>query len=295
MALGVNISKANLAVESHPTPGVLIGKANMAINSRPHSAWVVIGKANLSVQSEPATGFTLSADGGSYALTGSSLAPKFARTMKMYNELVVNGKFPLNTDGWIVDGADTTFTSIDGVGVLDLGPAAADGYAYQQVTVNPGQRYTLSAFLRPTNAYRLTATPGAYSITGTAATLTTGTGGGGDPVTFSGDSVVGTRYAQWTLSFDGYIYKRHNSGAAVQSGSWISPQIGMSDYEVRATLVSGDDPGGSQGVWVDVGQTWGFTDTDIDQSCTLLIEIRRKSDHVVVASGNVNIFAAGIL
>ena len=241
------------------------------------------------------SGSTLTAEEGAYVLTGSEAGVKRGYRLQAYENLVVNGEFPISTDGWIVDGADTTFTSIDGVGVLDLGPAAADGYAYQQVTVNPGQRYTLSAFLRPTNAYRLTAAPGAYSITGTAATLTTGAGGGGDPVTFSGDSVVGTRYAQWTLSFDGYIYKRHNSGAAIQSGSWISPQIGMSDYEVRATLVSGDDPGGSQGVWVDVGQTWGFTDTDIDQSCTLLVEIRRKSDHVVVASGNVNIFAAGIL
>lgn len=54
MALGANIAKANLAVESRPGPSVVVSKANMAIASRPASSWVVIAKANLSVHSSPA-------------------------------------------------------------------------------------------------------------------------------------------------------------------------------------------------------------------------------------------------
>lgn len=241
-------------------------------------------------------GITLAADEGSYAIIGGDARVLHGRVLKAYNNLILNGDFPVDTSHWTVSGADTTFDAVGGQGVLALGSAAAGGYAYQAVSVVPGQRYTLSALLRPTNAYRLAATPGSYSLNGTPATLTVGSsggGGGGSPVTFSGDSIFGTKYAVWTLGFDGYIYKQHNSGAAVQAGPWIVPQIGMSNYEVRATLTDGNTPSGVIGTWSDVGGQWGFTNVTTDHSCDLLIEIRNKSDHTVIASGNVSIFAAG--
>lgn len=50
MALGVNISKANIAVESKPVASIMISKANVAVESRPVSA-VLISKANIAVES----------------------------------------------------------------------------------------------------------------------------------------------------------------------------------------------------------------------------------------------------
>jgi hypothetical protein len=177
--------------------------------------------------------------------------------------------------------------------VLELGSSAAGGYAWQAVAVQPGRPYTLTALLKPKNAYTLTASPGSYHLTGTNADISVESASG---VVFAGDSCVGTRNAVWTLSFNGYIYKQTDSGFAAQSGPWIVPQVGMSDYEVRATLLDGFG-GGTLDTWLDLGagQSWGFTNRDTDREGTLLIEIRRKSDHVVVASGNVTIFATGTL
>lgn len=241
------------------------------------------------------TFFTLNP--GVYAITGSPAGLKVGRILRTHDNNILNGEFTFDTSHWNVAGADTTFASVDGVGDLELGPAAAGGYAWQAVAVVPGQRYTLSAFLKPRNAYALTATPGSYAVAGTDAVLTyaSGGGGGGSPaVTFSGDSMLGTQYARWTLSFDGYTYKQHNAGAAVQAGPWIVPQIGMGGYEVRATLVSGDTPAGTLNTWLSFGQTWGFSAVFTDHECVLLIEIRDAATLVVVASGDVDIFAAGL-
>jgi hypothetical protein len=118
------------------------------------------------------------ADAGTYALSGSPASLKYGRILRAYDNLILNGTFSADTSHWTVDGADTTFTSVNGKGVLTLGPAAAGGYAWQSISVVPGQRYTLSARLRPTNAYVLSASPGSYAVTGTAAALTHGSGGG---------------------------------------------------------------------------------------------------------------------
>jgi hypothetical protein len=68
----------------------------------------------------------------------------------------------------------------------------------------------------------------------------------------------------------------------------------MSNYEVRATLSSGDTPAGTLGSWLDVGQTWGFSAVSFDAECVLFVEIRNKSTLVVAGSGDVHLFAAGL-
>lgn len=115
-------------------------------------------------------------------------------------------------------------------------------------------------------------------------------------VIFTGAAVVGPTYAQWLISFDGFTYKRRNSGAFIKGPAWLNPQIGMNLYEVRATLASGDPPPGILGTWLSLSdsQVWGWANETSEQSCQLTIEIRRKSDGVIVTTANVSIMVAGI-
>lgn len=109
-------------------------------------------------------------------------------------------------------------------------------------------------------------------------------------------AVSGTKYAQWTIANDGFTYERHNSGAAVKSVAWINPQSGTDQYEVQATVSSGDIPPGTIGAWLGLAesQTWGWVNQLAQRTCDLLIEIRRVSDSVVVDSATITLFVAGI-
>lgn len=122
-------------------------------------------------------------------------------------------------------------------------------------------------------------------------------GAGGGAVALADASVVGTQYGQWTIGSDGFTYERHTSGAAVQDVDWINPQSGMSLYECRATVAGGDIPPGTIGSWLDLAAswTWGWTAQTTEKSCTLTIEVRRKSDLTVVDTANVDLFVSGIL
>lgn len=114
-------------------------------------------------------------------------------------------------------------------------------------------------------------------------------------VILSDTSVIGTQYAQWTLSSNGFTYKRKTAGASVISSGWIFPQSGMDQYEVRATVSSGDTPPGAIGSWEDPTQVWGWAGETTEQSCNLFIEIRRASSGIVVDSATIYLFVAGIL
>lgn len=71
--------------------------------------------------------------------------------------------------------------------------------------------------------------------------------------------------AQYTVGSDGNVYKAINNAPAVDIGDWITPQSGMSGYEVRATLNSGSLVAGSSavGTWINLGASasWWNTDT----------------------------------
>lgn len=123
---------------------------------------------------------------------------------------------------------------------------------------------------------------------------------GGSPAkgdsTIYNDAVTGVKYAQWTIGSDGWTYKRNTSGASFRGQAWLSPQIGMSNYEVRATVASGDIPPGIIGAWLDLGasQTWGWVNQTTAESCELTIEIRRKSDLAIIKTASVSIVIMGI-
>lgn len=122
-------------------------------------------------------------------------------------------------------------------------------------------------------------------------------GGGGSTVNLRDASVFGTQYAQWTIGFDGWTYKRRNSGAAVKDLSWINPQSGMSKYEVRATSTGPDDPPGTLDTWLSMGSswTWGWVAPQyLQKDGEILVEIRTAVGHVVVDSATITIFASGL-
>lgn len=121
-------------------------------------------------------------------------------------------------------------------------------------------------------------------------------GGGAGAVTLQDAAVVGTRNAMWWINSDGFTYKRTTAGAFVKQIAWINPQSGMDQYEVRATVSSGDVPPGTIGSWIsiDIGSVWGWANSLVEKSCALLIEIRTVVGHVTVDSATITLFVAGI-
>jgi hypothetical protein len=68
-------------------------------------------------------------------------------------------------------------------------------------------------------------------------------------------------------------------------GYWLTPQTNMSDYEIRATLNSGDTPTGTLSTWeaLTTDRQWTLqTSTPLDVvTCNLTIEIRWTGNNVV--------------
>lgn len=129
--------------------------------------------------------------------------------------------------------------------------------------------------------------------------------------------VTGYLFAEFIIGNDGILYHREGSANYPPSdpiGAWIDPQVGMSLYECRATPSTSTQATGNYDAWLDLAQSWGWaldvrqertsawgnlqnesplTETWTDRSATFLLEIRRKSDLVVVVSVNVTVSAGG--
>ncbi len=86
------------------------------------------------------------------------------------------------------------------------------------------------------------------------------------------------------FSSDG-SYSRYRFGVPIHDSYWVTPQENMGDYEIRATLSSGDTPVGTIGSWTALStmQEWTLTEDTLDDTdtCTLFIEIRWTGDNVV--------------
>jgi hypothetical protein len=119
----------------------------------------------------------------------------------------------------------------------------------------------------------------------------TGGGGGAGPagvVDINAEWIYGTE-ATYTLDDDGFAY-RIGDGSGV---SWIEPQVGMENYEVRASYLSGNTlPSGPLGSWVAIPQTW--TVPDINRQVKLLIEIRVIATGSIVDSAEINLISQSI-
>lgn len=83
-------------------------------------------------------------------------------------------------------------------------------------------------------------------------------------------------------------------GGGTSAWTWLLSGLN-SDYQVRAILNAGDTPSGdSLNAWLSLASTrdWTLTQTGIGlKQCTLVIQIRRVSDLVVIDSATVDIDA----
>jgi hypothetical protein len=92
-----------------------------------------------------------------------------------------------------------------------------------------------------------------------------------------------------TGGFIKYFY-----GTPVQISDWLTPATNMGDYEVRATLNSGDTPDvGTIGSWEALSTTreWTLAATVSTLECELLIEIRWTGNNVVQDSATYTLSA----
>jgi hypothetical protein len=222
----------------------------------------------------------LTADAGTYVMTGSPASLKVGRLLRAYDNLILNGQFTLDTANWTVNGSDTTFVSASKQGELALGPAASGGFAWQAVSVVPGKRYNLSAFLKP-SGYYLSADPGSYVMTGTDATLTPGGGGSTDIADYSlSESGSGAIGIGIEFKPDGDVYRSSNKTPfETVLQSWLPAFDSTTNYRMRATYVSGVHGSGTFGSWVSLNsiQEWGLTQSSIGTiSTTVFLELQRS-------------------
>jgi hypothetical protein len=131
------------------------------------------------------------------------------------------------------------------------------------------------------------------AIVGTAGSA----GGGGSPTitltnTTCSDAVTGgTATATYQVDSNGKIYKN-----SVFFENWISDAALAGDYQVRATLSSGDTPSGTLGSWLALtsDRYWDLINAAQDDStlsCALIVEIRDAATSTVRATATITISA----
>lgn len=115
-------------------------------------------------------------------------------------------------------------------------------------------------------------------------------------VSISDDESNGRNGLPAGISFgsDG-AYSRYRFGIPIFDSYWLTPQTNMGDYEIRATLSSGDTPNGTIGSWTALSTTqeWTLTEGTFDDTdtCVLLIEIRWTGNNVVQDSASYTLTA----
>lgn len=95
--------------------------------------------------------------------------------------------------------------------------------------------------------------------------------------------------AVFTIAATGFVNATGNP-----SEPWIVPQTGMGNYQVLASLLEGELSSGTVGTWLSLStsRSWEVSSPDFDlNQASLLIQIRRASDSVVVASTSVYLSA----
>lgn len=89
--------------------------------------------------------------------------------------------------------------------------------------------------------------------------------------------------AGYVFHNNGFI-SRYVSGVPIVVGTWIVPQNNFSQYEIQATLDSGDTPtSGTIGSWESLSTTrsWTIVNDDTTDSSLITFEIRWTGDNVV--------------
>lgn len=98
------------------------------------------------------------------------------------------------------------------------------------------------------------------------------------------------------FSSTGTFY-RYLHGVPIEVSKWLAPQVDMGDYEIRATLQSGDTPTGTFDTWeaLDTTRSWELTSSTPEEvlASTILIEIRWNGNDVVQDSATYTFTASG--
>lgn len=110
---------------------------------------------------------------------------------------------------------------------------------------------------------------------------------------FHTDPLPGAASGSYQLNADGKVYQVLQ-GTPLLMETWLLSGVNT-DYQARATLVSGDTPTiGTLNVWtaLNVSQSWGFTlaDPPPGNTCVIHVEIRRASDSVLLDFADIQIF-----
>ena len=119
-------------------------------------------------------------------------------------------------------------------------------------------------------------------------------------VSISDDSSTGTRGKTAGVVFynTGYYAKYINNVPITQS-AWLSPISNISEYEIRATLISGTAPAGTMDTWepLSSSQSWALQTSTVDDylECSFTIEIRWTGNNVVQDSATYSLVATGPL
>lgn len=126
-------------------------------------------------------------------------------------------------------------------------------------------------------------------------------GGGGSSVSIDDQSIShtvndgGTAQAGYVIDSDGQAYR--NRGSVLTSiETWLDSGVN-SDYEVRATLASGDTPTGTLNTWqaCTSDRSWLVSATGgggVSTTCTLTIELRdAASPNTVRDSASISLTA----
>ncbi len=92
-------------------------------------------------------------------------------------------------------------------------------------------------------------------------------------------------------------FYRYLHGVPIEVSKWLAPQTNMGDYEIRATLSSGDTPSGTFDTWetLDTTRAWELTTSTPEELlvASVLIEIRWTGNDVVQDSATYSLSASG--
>lgn len=97
--------------------------------------------------------------------------------------------------------------------------------------------------------------------------------------------------AGFMFSSTGEIYTYYH-GFPISTSYWLAPQTNIDQYEIRATVLSGDTPDGTIGTWdaLTTNQYYSLTAPPATLlSCELTIEIRWTGNNVVQDSATYTI------
>ena len=111
------------------------------------------------------------------------------------------------------------------------------------------------------------------------------------------DSVpTGTAEARYILNGDGFVYQYTSSSGQSQVEEWVIPTDEASNYEARATYVSGTTASGpAYGSWHSLGssKTWSIATTTFAQG-VFDIDIRDSATQTIRGTGRITLFASAV-